>query len=299
MDRLFYRHTHAYRGRLLDFSRRATNILALDQLSQDMVHLIVGALRAQWGALLGPDPVTGYFRIEYREPPLSPEEGAGELRLRQDNPLVAYLTQEGEVLRHDMIDVAPHGRGLWEQEREGLRHLQVNLLCPVLTRGTLAGIILLGPKEGGRPYTDEEADLLLAMSSGAAVAMENARIMERLRQREQAHEQLLSHVVSAQEEERQRIAAELHDSVAQWLIRASYQTQVAAALTPDGQGNGLHGELTDIETTIDSSIKELRRVLAGLRPPALEELGLPHALRREMENLSLAHISQISRVGAS
>ncbi len=40
-----------------------------------------------------------------------------------------------------------------------------------------------------------------------------------------------------------------------------------------------------MESTIDKSLKELRRVLTGLRPPALDELGLSHALRQSLEDL--------------
>ncbi len=284
VDRLFYRHTYAYRMMLLEFSHKATHILALEELSREMVHLLINALRARWGALLLPDAVSPYLRTEYMES-LEAESQPREVRLRQDNPLVSYMAQEGKVFRREMLDVVPQGKSLWEAEREDMEALEVSLICPVLTRSNLTGIILLGPKERGGDYTNEEADLLLTMASGAAVAMENAQMLGSLQQREKAHEQLLSRLVSAQEEERQRIAAELHDSVAQSLIRASYQTQVANALFSTSKDNGIGKELDEIEMTIDGSVKELRRVLAGLRPPALEELGLPHALAKEVENL--------------
>ncbi|MFC1935572.1 histidine kinase [Chloroflexota bacterium] len=284
VDWLFYRRTYAYRKMLLDFSRQAANILALEDFSREMVHLIVNAVRARWGALLSPDSVSTDLRTEYIEG-LDAEAEPQEVRLRHDNPLLANLVQEGKVLRREMIEVVPQGKGLWESEINELRAMEVSLLCPVLIRGTLTGIIVLGPKEGRGSYTDEEADLLLTMASEAAVAMENARMLDSLRQRQKAHEQLLSWVVAAQEEERQRIAAELHDSVAQWLVRASYQTQVASALASSSQGDGLRKELSDIEDTIDASVKELRGVLAGLRPPALEELGVPHAVKKELDGL--------------
>ena len=195
------------------------------------------------------------------------------------------------MFRQEMLDVLPQAKGLWESEYEELRTLEVSLLCPVLTRGRLTSIIALGPKKNGGEYNDEEAELLLSMASGAAVAMENSRTLESLRRREMANERLLSRVVSAQEDERQRVAADLHDSVAQWLIRASYQAQIASALIPENQSNGALKEIGDIESTIDASVKELRRVLAGLHPPALEELGLPHALEKEVDGLKTEGIT--------
>ena len=117
-----------------------------------------------------------------------------------------------------------------------------------------------------------------------------------MRQRERAHERLLSRVVTAQEEERQRIAADLHDGVAQWLVRASYQTQVARVLASGDQDNGLDKELDEIESTLRASIAELRRVLSGLRPPILDELGLPQALDRELAGLREAGIESTMQV---
>ena len=99
-------------------------------------------------------------------------------------------------------------------------------------------------------------------------------------------QQLLTKVVEAQEEERRRIASDLHDSVAQWLVGASYQAQVCVALLDQGKEDELRSDLTAIEETLRTSLKELRQVLAGLRPPALEELGLAHAIRQDMERLT-------------
>ncbi len=53
----------------------------------------------------------------------------------------------------------------------------------------------------------------------------------------------------------------------------------------------LRDDLTAIEETLRASIKELRQVLAGLRPPALEEMGLTHAVHQDMERLEAAGVS--------
>ena len=91
--------------------------------------------------------------------------------------------------------------------------------------------------------------------------------------------------MAAQEQERERVAAELHDGVAQWLVRASYQAQICKALLGQHNGADVDAALTAVEGTVDESLKELRRVPAGLRPPTLDELGLTHALRQAVEGL--------------
>ena len=99
-------------------------------------------------------------------------------------------------------------------------------------------------------------------------------------------EQLLGQVVLAQEEERNRISIDLHDSVAQWLVAVSYGIQTFRHALPEKKVEKARSELGDMESTITKSLKELRRVVVGLRPPALDELGLTHAIRQSLDDLT-------------
>ena len=215
-----------------------------------------------------------------------------ELRLRRDSPLTTSLAQEIQVVHVDQMDSFPESKGLWQEEWQQIMASGVRLLCPMVSRGKLTGILAMGDKRSSRRYTDEEIDLCLTMASGAAVALDNAQMMDGLRQQQQRAEQLLAQIVTAQEQERERVAIELHDGVAQWLVQASYQTQIVGAILARGStGDEVQTELASVEQTVDGSLKELRRVLSGLRPPALDELGLTHALRQEGEGLQSSGIS--------
>ena len=290
VDRLFFRTTYEYRRMLAGFRSNLSSVLDLERLADAILEPLVLALRAKWAALLLPDVDSGDFRARFarRDTPL---EESIELRLIRDSPLLTRLAQETEVIHADLIDVLPEARGLWEEEREQLAVSGVKLLCPLVSRGKLTGVLALSSKQSGRAYSDEELDLFLTMASGAAVALDNAQIMDGLRQQQRRAEQLLAQVVTAQEQERERVAIELHDSVAQWLVQASYQTQVAGALLTQGNGAEVQAEIASVERTVDGSLKELRRVLSGLRPPALDELGLTHALRQEAESLKASGIA--------
>ena len=274
---------------LASFRGNLNNVLDLDRLADAMLEPLVRVFNARWAALLLSDVDSGDFRARFVRIE-SATEGSSELRLRRDSPLATRLAQEGEVFQADLIDTIPEGRGLWKEEREQMVASGVNLLCPMVSRGKLTGILALGNRQSGRPYSDEQMDMFLTLASGAAVALDNAQMMDDLHQQQRRAEQLLAQIVTAQEEERERVAIELHDSVAQWLVQASYQTQIAGAVLAHGNGD-VQAELASVERTVDGSLKELRRVLSGLRPPALDELGLAHALRQEAENLRASGIA--------
>ena len=80
-------------------------------------------------------------------------------------------------------------------------------------------------------------------------------------------------MLRAQEEERSRIAQELHDEPLQQVVQLCHQLDRASAADPAGPA------LAAARRTAEGVAGELRRLAGGLRPPALDELGLPAALR--------------------
>ena len=297
IDRIFFRETYDYRQMLLSFSHKISNVLDLGELAQSILDPVVKALHVQRAALLFPRIESGDFTTQFVQRATT-EGPSTKLKLTNDNPIVVWLTTEGKVLKRELIDTIPQFKGLWETERVALEALGVELLCPIRSKGNLIGILAVGKKQSDSPYSDEEVDLLMTMANEAAVAIENARMLDSLQNEQLRVRQLLAQAVHTQEEERKRISADLHDSVAQWLAAASYRAQTVNALLSGNDSDEAQDELAAMESTIDKSLKELRRVVTGLRPPALDELGLSHALRQSLEDLKTDGVDcQFSEVG--
>ena len=87
---------------------------------------------------------------------------------------------------------------------------------------------------------------------------------------------LLEHLVSAGEEERERIASNIHDDSIQAITAAGIRLQTLRRELDDPKQLDL---LADLEETIQLSISRLRHLLFELRPPALDREGLAAALR--------------------
>ena len=81
----------------------------------------------------------------------------------------------------------------------------------------------------------------------------------------------------AQEEERRRVARELHDQTVQSLIALDQQSQIAQMAVRRGAADAAD-RLTDVRQLTAGLLDELRRVIRGLRPIYLEDLGLLAAL---------------------
>jgi signal transduction histidine kinase len=137
-------------------------------------------------------------------------------------------------------------------------------------RGDRVGSLVVGPPTG-RPTLEETASQALA-----SLADQVAPVVAALRLDEQlmhSREQL----VTAREEERSRLSRELHDNVGPTLAGIRLQLEAArSALPADFAG----GPLMDRAVVgIQQALQTLRRVVHDLRPPELDTLGLPGALR--------------------
>jgi signal transduction histidine kinase len=108
-------------------------------------------------------------------------------------------------------------------------------------------------------------------------ALETAqrRARESTQRQEAMRREMLRHTVDAQEEERRRIARELHDETGQLLTALSLGLENLLHVDPDQ----VPAAVDDLRRLTDSATDELHRLVADLRPSQLDHLGLAAALR--------------------
>ena len=121
---------------------------------------------------------------------------------------------------------------------------------------------------------DEIGDLAEAFNQ---MAIELARADEVRRERELLRRQLLERVIAAQEEERRRIARELHDSTSQSLtsLMVGLRTLDSACDNPQ-----VHGHTHELRQVAGQVLEDVHNLAVQLRPAILDDLGLSAALER-------------------
>jgi len=153
--------------------------------------------------------------------------------------------------------------------------LQSLVHVPLISRGVPLGTLCIGTRTQ-RDFTPEEVDLLLAIGSQIAVGVENARLYEELERREQLRGELLEKVITAQEEERKRIARDLHDDTSQALSALMYSLEAAEATCATLEVKPALAAMRQQATQI---IEGVHKLIFDLRPSILDHLGLFVALR--------------------
>ncbi len=156
------------------------------------------------------------------------------------------------------------------------------LCLPLKIRERVAGVLeAYGPE---RLAQNDAIELLSSLAAQAAGALENARLYEELADREHRLHELVGKVLTAQEEERRRVAYEVHDGLAQTAAAALQLLHTFARRHPPASEKA-RTDLTRALGLVQATVSEARQVIADLRPTVLDDLGLSAAIRAQIDKL--------------
>lgn len=180
-----------------------------------------------------------------------------------DECLCGLTAESGEVLV--VQDALNHPRHVRCVEREPHTHVCV----PLTSKHRLLGIMDFYLPDGHQVDTVDKK-MLGAIGRQIGVAVENARLCENLRF-------YAWKISEAQEDERKRIARELHDDTAQRLIALSRYLD-ALAVSEENLSKAGTERLEQLQQRIENTLQGVRRFSRDLRPSVLDDLGLVPAV---------------------
>jgi two-component system sensor histidine kinase DegS len=91
-------------------------------------------------------------------------------------------------------------------------------------------------------------------------------------------------IIMAQEEERKRIAREIHDGIAQTMAHAVLRTEIAERMLGKQEYSMVKDELIELKGQLRGGLEEVRKMIFNLRPMALDDLGLVPTLRKFVQD---------------
>ncbi len=121
------------------------------------------------------------------------------------------------------------------------------------------------------------------MSSGVLHGQDNEHI-------DPWHEALKAQIIQGREDERLRLAREVHDGPAQVLAHVVLGLEHSLSLSEQGRPERLESHLRELRNSTRMGLQEVRRFITDLRPPALEERGLQAALEAMAQRFTGAEV---------
>ncbi len=210
---------------------------------------------------------------------VSEEFTAGLIGLKVGEGLNGRVAETGEPL---LIEDTSRDPRLTREVVRG-ENIRAQLVVPLKAKGKVVGTLSVA-RRGLRQFRDEEVELLTTIGRQVGIAIENSRLyhQERLmvEQEKEMQEKLrfyLRQVTRAQEEERRRIAQELHDDSTQDLVILLHRMDDLIATSANLSSKDM-ANLEELRQHTSKIIDGVRRFSQDLRPSVLDDLGLLPAL---------------------
>ncbi len=200
------------------------------------------------------------------------EDGQQALQMLRAQPFDAILL--------DLIMPRMDGYQLLAEMKQdaGLRRIPVIVISSTDEMGSIVRCIEMGATD----YLPKPFDpVLLHARIRASLASRHEERMAVLREQ-------FAQVTAAQEEERQRIAQELHDGLGPTLASLNIRLLTIGRLL-EREGHPVASEIEELARQAQASIQDIRRLIHDLRPVALDELGLVPALREHLAHCEREH----------
>jgi PAS domain S-box-containing protein len=209
--------------------------------------------------------VSAYHGAEHWTDPGQPDR-------RELDPTALPILHELITARQSVLASDTRHDPLWKRASSG-NHILSWFGVPLLAGGELIGLYSVEKTEAGF-FTEAHVRRAAALAAPAAIAIQNARLFDAVRQGHARLQALSQRLVTIQEAERRHIARELHDEVGQLLTGLRLSIELVGRLPPSDQA----ARLAEAHTAVKDLIGHVRSLSLDLRPAMLDDMGLLAAL---------------------
>ncbi|MFC1892612.1 GAF domain-containing protein [Chloroflexota bacterium] len=267
---------HYQLSTLSRISSVVTGLQDLDTILRDSLDSVLELINADIGGVLIWDEQTKTLRYRvYRG--LSPSYAEG-VQLSPGEGIAGRVAQTGEPILLDDVSKDRRAARPVSIRAEGIRGF---VSIPLKSKSKVVGVMNVASHAVGR-FGADDVSLLSSIGDYLGTAIEQASLYERLERARERYQALLRYALTAQEQERKRIARELHDETSQAITSLTLSLQAIVAMA-EMRGITDAEFMNKVKTTQSFAVHtgyEIVKLMKELRPTLLDELGLAAAIHR-------------------
>ncbi len=209
------------------------------------------------------------------------KEFVENIRLSLGEGITGTVAQSGKAVLLEDISSDPRVAHRELVVAEGLKAF---ICVPLRARDVVLGVLNVASRRP-RKFTNNDVHLLYAIGDQLGIAIEHARLYERLRKARERLRRLARQNLVAEEDERRRIARELHDETSQSLSGIALQMEalIEKSATFSQQDQAFVAGMKKVQALTVQVHKEVSRLISNLHPALLDTLGLVPAVRQYAE----------------
>lgn len=265
------RHAHKQLTTLLEISQSVVSTLDLDELLDMILAKLASVVRYSGAAVMILEENELIVQA-YRGPALPVDPTSIHIPLRRFKEINRLISTGQPFFIRDLKDfprmMAEIHRAL-DQPSNVIGRFRSWLVVPLMVKGIQIGNMMLAHRKPNY-YDRSSREMVQMFANHVAIAIHNARLYHKAQ-------------TSAILEERNRLARELHDSVAQALYSITLYANATRRALSANKMNVAGRHLEELQRSSSEAVADMRLLIFELRPPVLDDEGLIVAIRNRLE----------------
>ena len=292
IDGLLFKGKYDYQKTLMALSDAMASMLNLDEIMDKTLSTLTDAMHLDWGYVMLMDDVGDEFRVRSQMGTISKES----LSLTASSPLIQKMgRQKREVTKYNVEPWCADCDDPCLLKRD-FNLLGGTVILPLVCKGDMNGLLVLGNKKSGDLFTAQDFELLRTLGNQCAIAVENAKAYELI-------ENLNVNLENIVEERTQELrkALEEKDRTQDLLIRSESLASVGALVA--GAAHELNNPLASVSSLVQSAVESMEEApsqcIVGTESGPEEKQELIDDLRFSLQELNRAKDIVASLLGLS